>query len=187
MDGFGCFIRKSGFFSESLVLSLRKVIYIFVLNNVLVKHFATLGRAKQFSQYSKRNSLVLSPLREFEVFFKVIPMLWRQMTWQLRHKSNPLVWWQWINKQIDKYEEACIVYSLIPRGCKDKLYTVKVKTNSVKKKVIARKRNTFMTKHVLGLKQETTWYIYRLPVLSIQSRFDTSLLSRVVNSSTYLT
>ena len=109
------------------------------------------------------------------------------MTWQLRHKPNPLVWWQWINKQIDKYEEACIVYSLIPRGCKDKLYPVKVKTNSVKKKIIARKRNTFMTKHGLGLKQETTWYIYGLPVLSIQSPFDTSLLSRVVNSSTYLT
>ena len=177
-----------------MVLSLRKVIYIFVLNNVLVKHFATLGRAKQFSQYSKRNSLVLSPLREFEVFVKVITMLWRQMTWQLRHKSNPLVWWQWINKQIDKYEEACIVYSLIPRGCKDKLYTktVKLKPTQVQKKNIARKRNT---KDVSGLKQETSWYIYGLPVLSIQSRFnynnnnntfDTSLLSRIVNTSKHL-
>ena len=150
----------------------------------LVKHFATLGRAKQFSQYSKRNSLVLSPLREFEVFFKVITMLWRQMTWQLRHNSNPLVWWQWINKQIDKYEEACIVYSLIPRGCKDKRYTktVKLKPTQVKKN-IARKRNT---KDVSGLKQETSWYIYGLPVLSIQSRFDTSLLSRIVNTSEHL-
>ena len=60
------------------------------------------------------------------------------MTWQLRHKSNPLVWWQWINKQIDKYEEACIVYSLIPRGCKDKLYTktVKLKPTQVQKKIL---------------------------------------------------
>ena len=117
------------------------------------------------------------------------------MTWELRHKSNPLVWWQWINKQIDKYEEACIVYSLIPRGCKDKLYTktVKLKPTQVQKKDIARKRNT---KDVSGLKQETSWYIYGLPVLSIQSRFnnnnnnnntfDTSLLSRIVNTSKHL-